>query len=161
VSFAPQRLDRTLVCYRIGDPDGEFPIYDPRGSTVSPGRWNDAATAVIYACEHYSTAMLEKLAGGSEHLPPNQHFISITVPRGTSYEIVTKDRLPGWDAMEPVVSREFGAQWVRDARSAILIVPSYVARIERNVVINPAHPDAGDIERSLLELVWWDERLFR
>ncbi len=161
MSFAPQRLDRTLVCYRIGDPDGEFPIYDARGSTVSPGRWNDAATAVIYACEHYSTAMLEILARGSERLPPNQHFITITIPRGTSYEIVTKDRLPGWDAVEPVVSREFGAQWVRDAHSAILIGPSYVARIERNVIINPVHPDAGDIEKTLPEPVWWDERLFR
>ena len=36
-----------------------------------------------------------------------------------------------------------------ERRSAILIVPSYVARIERNIVINPAHVEAGDIETSL------------
>jgi RES domain-containing protein len=45
----PQRLDRTLVCFRIGDPRGEFPIYDARGSTIFPGRWNDDNTPVIYA----------------------------------------------------------------------------------------------------------------
>jgi RES domain-containing protein len=159
--FAPQQLDRTLVCYRIGDPRGEFPTYDARGSRLLPGRWNGADTPVIYACEHYSTAMLEKLARGSGSLPPNQHFISITIPKGTSYEVVSKDHLPGWDAADATVARNFGARWVTEARSAILLVPSYVARLERNVVINPAHPDATTIEASLPEPVWWDERLFR
>ena len=156
----PQQLDRTLVCYRIGDPKGEFPIYDARGSAVFPGRWNDASTPVIYASEHYSTAMLEKLVRGSGALPPNQHFIAITVPKGTSYEVVTKDHLSGWDTLEPAASREFGARWVREGRSAILLVPSYVARIERNIVINPRHAEAGSIETRLPEPVWWDQRLF-
>jgi RES domain-containing protein len=153
-------FDRTFICYRIGDPRGEFPIYDHGGSTTFPGRWNDAGTPVIYAGEYYSNAMLEKLARSNALLPPNQHFIAITVPRGTSYEVVTKDHLPGWDTREPTVSREFGARWVEGARSAILLVPSYVARIERNVVINPAHGDAAAIEASLPAPVWWDERLF-
>ena len=159
--YPPQRLDRTLICYRIGDPRGAFPIYDARGSAIVPGRWNDASTPAIYAGEHYSTAMLEKLARGNGSLPPNQHFVAITISKGTSYEIVSKDRLPGWDMLEPTISREFGARWVAEARSAILLVPSYVARLERNVVINPAHPDATVIEVSLPEPVWWDERLFR
>jgi len=156
----PQRLDRTLFCYRIGDPAGEFPLYDARGSVRYPGRWNDTETAVIYASEHYSTAMLEKLAHGNGALPLNQHFVSITVPRGTTYEVVSKDHLPGWDTLEPSVSREFGARWVKERRSAVLLVPSYVARLERNVVINPAHDDAGAIESNLPEPVWWDRRLF-
>jgi RES domain-containing protein len=156
-----QRLDRALVCYRIGDPNGEYPIYDARGSTLFPGRWNGTDKPVIYACEHYSTAMLEKLAHGNGRLPANQHFITITIARGTSYEIVTKDHLPGWDSPEPTVSRDFGARWANEMRSAILLVPSYVARLERNVVINPQHAEAPTIATSLPEPVWWDERLFR
>src|SRR5829696_9682772 len=135
----PQRLDRTLVCYRIGDLNGEFPIYDARGSALFPGRWNTRDTPVIYAAETYAAAMLEKLAGGNGRLPPNQHYVEIVIPAGVSYEVVTKDHLPGWDTADPSVSREFGAQWVREGRSAILLVPSYVARAERNVVINPGH----------------------
>jgi RES domain-containing protein len=158
--FPPQRLDRTLVCYRIGDPNGDFQIYDARGSTAFPGRWNHATAPVIYAGEHYSTAMLETLAWGRAHVPRNQHYIAVTIPRGTSYEVITGDHLPGWDMLEPKASRDFGTRWVHEARSSILLVPSYVARIERNVVINPAHADAAGIESSLPEPVWWDERLF-
>lgn len=159
-SGSAQRLDRTLICYRIGDPDGDYPIYDARGSALYPGRWNEVDTPVIYAGEHYSTAMLEKLAQGNERLPPNQHYVAIAVPRGTSYEVVTEDRLPGWDTAEPTVSRGYGANWVRERRSAILLVPNYVARIERTIVINPAHADAGGIEVGLAEPAWWDRRLF-
>ncbi len=158
--FVPQQLDRTLVCYRIGDPQGEFPIYDAGGSARYAGRWHDVETPVIYASEHYSTAMLEILANAGGVLPPNQHFITIMIPKGATFEVITKDHLPGWDRPRPTVSREFGTRWVKEVRSAILLVPSYVARIERNVVINPAHADAAAIETSLPEPVWWDDRLF-
>jgi RES domain-containing protein len=156
-----QRLDRPLTCYRIGDPNGTFPIFDAEGSRLYPGRWNTADTPVIYTGENYATAMLEKLVHGAGRLPPNQHFVTITVPRGASYEIVTKDHLPGWDSPEPGVSRTFGADWVRGRRSLLLLVPSFVARMERNVVINPVHPDFATIKTSLAEPVWWDRRLFQ
>ena len=64
---------------------------------------------MIYTAEHYATALLETLAHGSGRLPPNQHAVRITVPRGTSYEVVTKDALPGWDAAPPHASAAFGA----------------------------------------------------
>jgi RES domain-containing protein len=41
-----------------------------------------------------------------------------------------------------------------------LIVPSYVARIERNVIINLGHDEARSIAHDLPQPVWWDERLF-
>lgn len=156
-----QILDRTLSAYRIGDPDGEFPIFDATGSRMFPGRWNAPETPLIYASEHYSTAMLEKLVHAAiGKLPPNQHFIRITIPRSLTYEVVTPDTLPGWDNRSMAVSRAFGATWARENRSAILLVPSIVARMERNILINPQHSSFGDIETSLHEPVFWDERLF-
>lgn len=156
-----QKLDRTLTAYRIGDPDGEFAIFDATGSRLFPGRWNLPETPVIYASEHYSTAMIEKLVHAAiGKLPPNQHFIEITIPRGLSYEVVTKDVLSGWDDRSMNAARRFGTAWARERRSAILLAPSIVARMERNIVINPAHPEFGSIKTSLHEPVWWDERLF-
>jgi len=155
-----QILDRTLIAFRIGDPAGAHPIFDATGSTLAPGRWNTAGSPLIYAAEHYSTALLEKLVHGSGRLPPNQHSVQITIPRGTSYEVFSPAALPGWDAMPATVSRAFGEAWCREKRSAILLVPSVVARPERNVLINPAHPEFATIHASLHEPVFWDRRLF-
>jgi RES domain-containing protein len=158
--LTPQRLDRVLTAYRIGDPHGVHPIYDATGSKLYPGRWNTALAPVIYASEHYSTALLEKLAHGAGRLPPNQHWIEITIPNGTTYEWPDIARLPGWDSATMDVSRAFGERWQQEMRSAILIVPSVVARRDHNVLINPDHPDAAAIRHSLPRPVHWDSRLF-
>jgi RES domain-containing protein len=70
---------------------------------------------MIYSCEHYSTAMLEKLVHGSGSLPPNQPFVEITIPNGISYEVVTPAMLPGWEAIDCQVSKAFGEEWQQDA----------------------------------------------
>lgn len=155
-----QRLDRVLRAYRIGDPAGEFPIFDATGSTHYPGRWNTPASPVIYAAEHYSTAMLEKLANGSGHLPPNQHFIEITIPNGITYEVFEPAHLPGWDDAAATAAKTFGEHWQQTRRSAILLVPSIVARIEHNILLNPEHAEFSRITHGLHRPVWWDRRLF-
>ena len=158
--MSAQRLDRVLSAYRIGDPAGAHPIFDATGSKLFPGRWNTAASPMIYSCELYSTAMLEKLVHGSGSLPPNQHFIEITIPNGVSYDVVTPATLPGWDAMDGAVSKAFGEGWQKSKRSLLLLVPSVVARRERNILINPDHAEFHQITHSLHEPVWWDARLF-
>jgi RES domain-containing protein len=155
-----QTLDRIIRCYRIGDPNGLHPIFDAIGSTLAPGRWNTAGTPIIYASEHYSTAMLEKLVHGNGMLPPNQHYIEITIPNRLSYEVLNETVLPGWADRDMAASREFGSAWCLEKRSLILMVPSVVARIERNVLINPQHHEFPRIAHSLHQPVWWDDRLF-
>ncbi len=44
-----QKLDRVLKAYRIGDPNGVYPIFDAAGSRLFPGRWNTPASPMIYA----------------------------------------------------------------------------------------------------------------
>jgi len=156
----PQRLDRVLTAFRIGDPDGAYPIFDATGSGLSPGRWNSSASQIIYASEHYSTAMLEKLVRTSGRLPPNQHFIQITIPNGVTYEMLNPAHLPGWDADKPGVSQTYGETWHGSRRSLLLLVPSAVARMELNVLINPEHPEFLRVTHSLHQPVWWDRRLF-
>lgn len=155
-----QRTDRVLTCYRIGDPNGAFPIYDSEGSRLYPGRWNTETSPIIYTSEHYSTAMLEKLVHASDDLPANQHYIRITVPNGVSYEVFQTAGHPGWDSANETICKTFGEVWHKERRSALLLVPSIPARIERNILINPLHPDARPITHDLPEPVWWDDRLY-
>jgi RES domain-containing protein len=155
-----RRLEAAQTAWRIGDPDGEHPIWSAEGARLAEGRWHQSGDAVIHAAEHYSTAMLEKLVHLNGILPANQHFIEIAIPAGTSYEVVTPDSLPGWHSRDARTARAFGHRWLAEARSAILFVPSVVARMERNILVNPAHPDAGAIRPGLETPVWWDRRLF-
>lgn len=153
-------LPKALTAYRIGDPDGVYPIWSGQGAKENPGRWHVVGSDVIYACEHYSTAMLEKIVHYSGGLPNNQHYIEIKIPAGVSYEVVTSDTLPGWHEKNQKVARAYGTTWFKESRSALLIVPSVVARVERNIVINAAHSDFVRIETGLETPIWWDDRLF-
>lgn len=158
--MSAQTLDRGLTAFRIGDPDGAYPIFDATGSRISPGRWNTPDTPVIHASEHYSTAMLEVLVNAAGVMPPDQHFIEIMIDAGVSYEVFSAAHHPGWDRADKQVARAFGSAWVSEGRSALLFVPSVVARMERNILINPAHPDFRHIRAGLHQPLWWDERLF-
>ena len=153
-------LRRQMRAYRIGDPDGLFPIYSKEGAKRIKGRWHERGQDVIYASEHYSTALLEILAQRYGRLPPNQHFIEIEIPAGTSYEVVTKDTVLGWDLPDSPLAREHGAQWFAQCRSAILMVPSIIAREENNILINLQHRHAASIHPGLEKPVRWDARLF-
>jgi RES domain-containing protein len=155
-----QKTDRVLTCFRIGDPAGAYPIYDTEGARLFPGRWNTEVSPILYTSEHYSTAMLEKLVHANSVLPPNQHYIRITIPNGVSYEVFQPAQHPGWDAKNEGICKTFGETWYRELRSALLLVPSIPARLERNFLINPLHADAVTITHELPEPVWWDERLY-
>lgn len=157
--MSAQVLDRTLRAHRIGDPDGAYPIFSAKGSALHPGRWNTVEAHMIYASEHCATAMLELLTAAGA-MPANQHYIDITIDAGCSYEVFSEAHHPGWHAADRKVSRTYGSGWRRESRSAILFVPSIVARMERNILINPDHPDFAKIRPGLHQPVWWDERLF-
>lgn len=135
-------------------------MFSAQGAARVQGRWHEIGDRVIYASEHYSAAMLEKLVYLSGVIPRGQHYVEITIPAGVSYEVVTPDVLPGWHDKSGGPSRAFGHAWCAAARSAVLIVPSVVARMERNLVINERHADFDRIEAGLETPIWWDERLF-
>lgn len=158
--MTPHKLSDQLVVWRIGDPNGRFPIYSAEGARRNEGRWHAKGQEVIYTSEHYGAAMLEKLVHYNGVLPPNQHSIEIRISSGVSYEVVTKDSLKGWDHADGAVSREFGRNWIDESRSAILFVPSVVSREENNVLINPHHEDSGRIRIDRENPVRWDARLF-
>jgi len=155
-----RRLAVSMRAYRIGDPAGQHPVWSAEGARRVDGRWHERGDAVIYASRHYSTAILEKLAHWNGLLPPNQHFLEITIPAGTSYEVFSADHHPDWFRPDGKVARRYGHDWCSQGRSAVLVVPSVVARMEENVLVNPGHSDAGAIQVALERPVWWDGRLF-
>ncbi len=156
-----RRLTHPLTAFRIGDPAGIYPIWTDEGSLRTGGRWNQAGDPVIYAAAHYATAMLEKLVGNLGEMPVNQHYIEITIPAGTTYEVFADHLAPDWRAPGSAGAASFGHRWAAERRSAVLFVPSAIAPIERNILFNTAHPDFAGVTVGLETPIWWDGRLFQ
>jgi RES domain-containing protein len=106
--------------------------------------------------------MLEILARASiGRIPATHQYLIAEVPDGVAVERQDQNTLPyGWDAENDSAARTFGDLWLSEARSAVLLVPSVVAKLEWNALVNPTHPDAMRLTLSTTEPVVWDKRLF-
>jgi RES domain-containing protein len=77
-----------------------------------------------------------------------------------SIEEVTPDDLPHWDSPSFETARAFGDRWYDQRRTPVLMVPSVVTRVERNILMNQEHPDFARIRASQPLPVRWDTRLW-
>jgi RES domain-containing protein len=154
VKVAPWRA------YRIAD--RRHAILDGEGAATIGGRWNSPGRRVIYAAETYAGAMLEVLANANIGRMPKHHgWIEIWFGEDVSVEEVDARKVRHWEATGQRASRIFGDKWYDEKRSTVLIVPSTVVRVERNVVINQEHPGFRKLRATAPKPVVWDERLFR
>lgn len=158
---AEQGASRAWRAWRIAD--GRFEVFSPVGASGVGGRWNSPGVGVIYASLSYAGAMLECLAhAGIGRVPRTHVAIEVAIAASVSVERHDESSLPvGWDHADLHAAREFGDAWVRELRTAVLLIPSVVARREMNVLMNPQHADFKKIIPSSPEPVVWDERLFR
>lgn len=135
------------------------------GAKATGGRWNEPGIPMIYASGSRALACLETLvhlnAGG---LPFNRYLVEIEVPEDIwqAAEVADASTLRvGWDAVPAGrASIEFGSQWVRQRRSALLIVPSVIVPEERNILINPEHPDCARLRARKVRKWLYDPRMF-
>jgi RES domain-containing protein len=153
------RRDGPLRAFRIADK--RHAIFDGSGAMLHGARWNSPGRGVIYAAESYAGALLEILVHASGNLPHSQVYIEIDIPAGVSIEEIGPDEVPRWDARSFEASRAFGDRWFDERRTAVLLVPSVVTRVERNVLLNQEHPDFAHIRAGQPLPVRWDARLWK
>ncbi|MFM0562238.1 RES family NAD+ phosphorylase [Paraburkholderia sediminicola] len=146
--------------FRIAD--SRHPVWSGTGAMLVGGRFNSPGRPVIYGALSFAGAMLEVLVHARIGKVPRHHvWVETDIPDDVPVERVGADDLPaGWDGPDLQVGRGFGDRWLGDARSAVLVVPSVVARAESNVLVNPAHPAAARLVVSVAQPVVWDQRLF-
>ena len=134
--------------------------YDGTGARLHGARWNAPGRAVIYASDSFAGAILEVLAHvlRPRTLPGAHHAVRVEIPDELTEEAAG---VAGWETKGSPEARAFGTRWLEEARSAVLLVPALPCRpVGRNVLINPAHPDAARLKVSAPFPVPWDERLF-
>lgn len=126
-------------------------------------RWNPPGIPAIYTGTSFAIALLEILVHANRKSPPSAaRFVEALVPDDVSREEFDSESHPGWnDPDDTTVARAFGGDWIRDRRTALLLVPSTATHgRDLNVVVNPDHPESGRLLVSPERPVGLDKRLF-
>lgn len=136
--------------------------FDGEGARRVGGRWNRRGTPVVYASQSLSLAALELLVHADPaFLPGDLVAIPADVPDALTVESIEAADLPRdwrrYPAPEALADR--GSDWARSGRSPVLSVPSAVVPLERNFLLNPAHPDFRRIRAGKPEPFHFDTRL--
>jgi RES domain-containing protein len=136
--------------------------FDGEGARLAGGRWNPPGAAVVYASESLSLAALELLVHCDPALLPDDLVaIAAEIPDALGVRRLEEEALPrGWRRHPaPESLRRLGAEWLHECGTAGLSVPSAVVPRERNVLLNPAHPDFRKVRVGAPEAFSLDARL--
>jgi RES domain-containing protein len=119
---------------------------------------------MVYTSEHLSLAMIEYLAHLDPDRPPaDLRLAQAEIPDDVSRIRYKAEDLPSdwrrYPAPEQLAS--LGSEFVAEGKSAILMVPSVLATVEYNWLLNPAHPDFHRIKVLPAEPFHYDTRLVR
>lgn len=133
------------------------------GSETFGGRFNSAGRKLVYCAGSISLALLEMLVQADRWQRLADHYCISATFDDALIEVAAGDALPsGWDARPyKRTSQAFGDQWLDEARSLALSVPSIVNPYEQNVLINPLHSDFRDVEIGSPFPVPFDPRLMK
>lgn len=117
--------------------------FDGGGARLYGGRWNSPGTLVAYASESVALATLEVLVHlQSTALLASYSLASLQFPEDLVEELDASAWPRRWRRFPaPPETQALGDRWVKDARSAVLRVPSVIIPAAYNFLLNPAHPE--------------------
>ena len=151
----------TLVAWRIIKEKHRNDAFTGEGARRYPGRWNSRGIAVVYTAETVSLAVLELLAHLESDELLREYLLFEVKFEEALVESILENNLPAkWRSYPaPAAVRAIGDDWVIEARSAVLSVPSAIVPAERVYVLNPTHVDFPRIRLGEPEPFEMDPRL--
>ena len=151
-----------MIIYRIASKD-YIDDLSGTGAKLYGGRWNPKGTAMLYASENISLAILEILV----------HFDGLTIPDNLvllkleindkfieDYSISKFKKIQKSPAAESGFKKE-GQKWIKNNNSLALKVPSIIIPGEFNILINPTNNNFPSIKKIKKEKLELDSRLFK
>lgn len=133
------------------------------GARRDGGRWNRPGVPVVYLADSLPLAVLELLVR-VQHVGVLGGFSTarVEIPDRVVETIDRTDLPDGWrKSPRPEAVVAIGERWVREARTAVLQVPSALLPSEKNFVMNPAHRDFSKLRAGPIEPLDLDPRLLR
>ncbi|MEO7263489.1 MAG: RES family NAD+ phosphorylase [Ferruginibacter sp.] len=131
------------------------------GAKLYGGRWNSIGFPALYCTQNLSLAVLEILVRtGINILPPEYSVIKLDIPEKVTVQKILNSKLkPGWKT-DIESTQWMGTEFLRNAKNAVLEIPSAIVDVEFNFLINPIHTDFKKIKLISAEKFEFDKRLF-
>ena len=137
--------------------------YAGEGARLYGGRWNSKGVKMVYTSTSLALAALETFVNLEPKLRPDD-LVSIEAEladRLRTERLDPKSLPSDWYQRRDESLRHFGDDWIRKANSTALYVPSAAIAGEWNVLLNPAHPDFGQLRFHEPKDFEFDLRMFR
>lgn len=141
----------------------EASAFSGHGAEKTGGRWNYKGHPAVYASENLSLAVLELFVHVSpDNLPADLVSIRGKFPDTISTDEIDESNLPGnWrEYPAPDELQRIGTDWLVSLRSLVLIVPSAINPREKNIILNPAHPEIRMLTVEEGQPFAFDPRMF-
>jgi RES domain-containing protein len=125
------------------------------------GRWHSKGNPIVYTASSAALAALELLVHVDPLMAPaDLRLLAIELPDHLSIEVLEPITLPeGWHSVPaPAALQTIGSSWLTSGRTAALNVPSTVIKVERNILLNPRHPEVQRVHILSDEAFSFDTR---
>lgn len=133
------------------------------GAEKVGGRWNYPGHRMAYASENLSLATLELFVHvNPKVIPTDLVAVTATLPEGFSKTEIDAATLPAnWkDYPAPSQLKEIGTVWLNENSTLALILPSAVSLVDKNVLLNPHHPEMKELSTEFPQPFDFDPRMF-
>jgi RES domain-containing protein len=121
---------------------------DPSGASQTTGRWHILSQRVLYFSSSLALCILELRANGVSFasIRREYHFteIEIALEQSKINEVPESFYTKNW-AQKINLSREFGSEWFRSAKSTILKMKSAVLPTDYNFILNTTHQNFSQL----------------
>lgn len=118
----------------------------------------------MYCAPNPATALVEILVHievDADDLPDPLQYLEIEAPDSVPLETLEAGALGRKWQTNSEATRRAGDEWLYSRRTALLRVPSVTVPATWNVLINPQHPDSGQIRVAHVHHHGIDPRLLR
>jgi len=162
-----------ISIWRIASQGSTWKANDLSGNGAArySGRWNSLDRPIVYSSSSIALACLETVVhlAGDDQLPFPRQLVRITVPseHWRQRKIFDNEEFSGWSSAPTpehedewlAATRAWGDAWLLGCESLLAEVPSVIVPEVTNLLLNPRHPDHGELVAEIVRPWFYDARL--
>lgn len=149
-----------MLVFRIGKTKHSNDL-SGEGAKINGGRWNHKSIPCIYTSESRALSLLEYTVNVNvDEIPRALSITTLEIP-DEDILVIPEDALPGnWKQIPiPFSTKNFGTRLLNAKTKLATRIPSSVLSQEFNYILNPMHPNSGNIKIVEIQDLAYDVRI--